>query len=109
MSSFFATPTLFVGSVSIANGANFALPNTGGLSWNLTVSEDTAIGDAAIYLLSAGSVKLIGELGTIFVEGSTPGAGEVGVAHSGSSVYSIYNNRGGTSTFSYRLERVRPS
>jgi hypothetical protein len=83
-------------TVAIANGGNSPLAITGGF----VVVHDQTGGAAAIYLLMGGSIVAVSlGVGQWVNPTTTPGAGQSSVAWSGSDAR-IYNNVGGTRTFS---------
>lgn len=89
--------------VTIANGANQALPAGAG---GLVLISDNTTGDTAIYFASAGSCALISDLGGTFVAPTTtPGAGKSSLAYS-SGAYRIYNGTGASHVYSMFLMKT---
>lgn len=81
-------------TVSITTGSNAAFTAGNGL---ITV-EESASSNSAVYLCSVGACTLIGSNGGVWVASTTtPAAGKMSVAYSGSA-YAIYNNQGTTET-----------
>ena len=88
-------------SITIASGANSgALAIVRG---QVQVSEVSAVGDTAVYLISQGVVVLMAQAGGggwSATPTTTPAAGHYSLGFdSGTSTYRIYNNRGGSSIF----------
>lgn len=78
---------------SVANGANVAVPGISGMA-TIALADGGAY--SGVYVFGGGGATLLGASNAIFVASTTtPAAGKVSFAYSGSgNIYKIYNNSG---------------
>lgn len=88
--------------LTIANGANAALPTGSGL---IVITEQNANGRTGVFSVGGGTVEMISSGGASYEVSSTPAAGKAGVQYV--SDYRIYNNQGGSRDFRIVLMRTR--
>lgn len=94
-------------NITLANGANAALPNGSGL---ILVTEYTN-GSSALYICGSAGAALVSNTPTNFWVASTttPAAGKLSVAFNGSNGYAIYNNIGASVIVGVVSLRTRPN
>lgn len=86
-------------NVSVANGANVALPSF--TAAVLELRENSSSGEMAQIRFNNGTVTIMWQDGSIYVASASPAAGKVGFAYdAGSSLFRLYNNAGASRNFS---------